>query len=219
MADSLIVNLLAATPLAGTELFVADQAASDVKVTAQQLLDFVHTATPTGSGSSTGNNTGDQVLPTTLPASDVSAWAKAANKPTYTAGEVGAQPAGAYATGSGSAAGVNTGDQTNIPNRVISIASTGTAPVNADTTDLYEITALAAPCVFAAPTGTPVNGQGLMYRVRDVTAIRALSFSAVFAPAGVALPTTTVLGKWMHMAFIYNTTAAKWQLIGLSQEA
>ena len=36
-----------------------------------------------------GSNTGDQVIPTTLPASDVSAWAKAADKPTYTATEVG----------------------------------------------------------------------------------------------------------------------------------
>ncbi len=38
-----------------------------------------------------GSNTGDQIIPTTLPASDVSAWAKAATKPTYTAAEVGAQ--------------------------------------------------------------------------------------------------------------------------------
>ena len=36
-----------------------------------------------------GSNTGDQTLPTTLPASDVSAWAKAATKPSYTATEVG----------------------------------------------------------------------------------------------------------------------------------
>ena len=41
-----------------------------------------------------GANTGDQALPTTLPASDVSAWAKAGVKPTYTATEVGADAAG-----------------------------------------------------------------------------------------------------------------------------
>jgi hypothetical protein len=35
-----------------------------------------------------GSNTGDQVIPTTLPASDVSAWAKSATKPTYTATEL-----------------------------------------------------------------------------------------------------------------------------------
>lgn len=44
----------------------------------------------TGGGTATGTNTGDQVIPTTLPASDVYAWAKAATKPTYTAAEVGA---------------------------------------------------------------------------------------------------------------------------------
>jgi len=38
-----------------------------------------------------GSNTGDQIIPTTLPASDVYAWAKAATKPSYTAAEVGAQ--------------------------------------------------------------------------------------------------------------------------------
>ena len=68
-----------------------------------------------------GSNTGDQTLPTTLPASDVYAWAKALTKPTYTHTEVGAQAAGTYATGTGSASGVNTGDQ------VIPVASS-TAP-------------------------------------------------------------------------------------------
>ena len=41
-----------------------------------------------------GSNTGDQTIPTTLPASDVYAWAKAATKPSYTAGEVGSDAAG-----------------------------------------------------------------------------------------------------------------------------
>lgn len=59
-----------------------------------------------------GTNTGDQVIPTTLPASDVYVWAKAATKPTYTLTELGAQPAGNYATGGGSASGVNTADET-----------------------------------------------------------------------------------------------------------
>ena len=99
-----------------------------------------------------GSNTGDQVLPTTLPASDVSAWAKAATKPTYTYSEVGAAASAhthsyqaadgdllaigglvgtsgllrktaadtwtldtsTFATGSGTASGTNTGDQTTV---------------------------------------------------------------------------------------------------------
>jgi hypothetical protein len=71
-----------------------------------------------------GTNTGDQTLPTSLPASDVYAWAKAATKPTYTYTEVGAQPAGTYATGTGSASGVNTGDQTNISGNAAGLSVT-----------------------------------------------------------------------------------------------
>lgn len=53
-----------------------------------------------------GTNTGDQIIPTTLPASDVYAWAKAATKPTYTNTEVGSP------SGSGTSTGANTGDET-----------------------------------------------------------------------------------------------------------
>jgi hypothetical protein len=40
------------------------------------------------SGSTSGTNTGDQTIPTTLPASDVYAWAKAATKPSYNFSEI-----------------------------------------------------------------------------------------------------------------------------------
>ncbi len=55
----------------------------------------------------TGTNTGDQVIPTTLPASDVYAWAKADTKPTYTATEVGLGNVPNLAF-----SGTNTGDET-----------------------------------------------------------------------------------------------------------
>lgn len=65
--------------------------------TALGNLSGTNTGDETGAGIRTklgittlsGSNTGDQVIPTTLPASDVSAWAKAATKPAYTATEVG----------------------------------------------------------------------------------------------------------------------------------
>lgn len=53
-----------------------------------------------------GSNTGDQVIPTTLPASDVYSWAKAATKPTYTKSEVGLSNVPNLAF-----SGSNTGDQ------------------------------------------------------------------------------------------------------------
>lgn len=55
----------------------------------------------------TGKNIQDGgAVPTTLPASDVSAWAKEAIKPAYTPAEIGSP------SGSGDSSGSNTGDQT-----------------------------------------------------------------------------------------------------------
>lgn len=109
-----------------------------------------------------GTNTGDQTLPTTLPASDVYAWAKAATKPTYTYTEVGAQPAGTYATGTGSASGVNTGDQTNISGNAaglsvtLAVASGGTG-VTTSTGSGNNV--LSTSPTFVTPVlGTPASG-------------------------------------------------------------
>ena len=65
-----------------------------------------------------GTNTGDQTLPTTLPASDVYAWAKASVKPSYNFSEISSSTISAT-TGTFSGAisasnlsGTNTGDET-----------------------------------------------------------------------------------------------------------
>lgn len=99
--------------------------------------------------------------------------------------------------------------------------TTSAAPTpNADTTDIYSLTALAEAAVFGAPTGTPVNGQKLIIRIKDNGTARALSFNASYVAGGVALPTTTVLSKIMHLGFQYNTdnTLNKWQLIAKAEE-
>ena len=109
-----------------------------------------------------GTNTGDQTLPTTLPASDVYAWAKAATKPTYTYTEVGAQPAGTYATGTGSASGVNTGDQTNISGNAaglsvtLAVASGGTG-VTTNTGSGNNVLST-SPTLVTPILGTPTSG-------------------------------------------------------------
>jgi hypothetical protein len=109
-----------------------------------------------------GSNTGDQVLPTTLPASDVSAWAKSATKPTYTYTEVGAQVAGTYATGTGSATGVNTGDQTNISGTAaglsvtLAVASGGTGVTTSSGTGNNVLST--SPTLVTPILGTPTSG-------------------------------------------------------------
>lgn len=100
------------------------------------------------------------------------------------------------------------------------VTSSATPSINTDTTDIFTITALAAAITSMTTnlSGTPVNGQKLIIRVKDDGTARAITWGASFVSRGATLPTTTVLGKYTYCGFIYNSTAAVWDLIALSQE-
>jgi hypothetical protein len=105
--------------------------------------------------------------------------------------------------------------------RVTSITSSATPTPNADTDDVLDITAQAAAAAFGNPTGTPVNGQKLIIRIKDNATGRALTWGSAYVAGGVALPSTTVLSKILTLGFIYNTANAlnKWQCVASAQEA
>lgn len=105
--------------------------------------------------------------------------------------------------------------------RVDGAASSATPTPNADTTDLYSLTAQAAAAAFVNPTGTPSNGQLLTIRIKDNGTARALTWGTAYVAGGVALPATTVLSKILTLGFIWNSDNAlnKWQLIASAQEA
>lgn len=101
----------------------------------------------TGTTACAGN---DSRLSDSRTASDVSAWAKAGTKPTYTYSEVGAQVAGSYPTGSGTCSGTNTGDQTNITGNAAT-ASTANA---LNTANSYQVVNLTSTGRIALANGT-----------------------------------------------------------------
>lgn len=103
--------------------------------------------------------------------------------------------------------------------RVASTASDATPTPNADTTDVYILTALAAGATFGAPTGTPAQGQPLMIRIKDNGTARSLAYNAIFRAIGVSLPTTTVISKTLYIGAIYNSTDTKWDVVSVAQEA
>ena len=117
---------------------------------------------------------------------------------------------------------VSAGDAVKAPlaPRVTTATSSATPTPNADTTDLYSLTAQAAAAAFATPTGTPVNGQPLVIRIKDNATAQALTWSAGYVGGGVALPSTTVLSKILTIQFRYNTDNAlnKWQCLWVAQE-
>ncbi len=101
----------------------------------------------------------------------------------------------------------------------ITTASTATLTIDADVSDFATITAQAEALTIAAPTGSPVEGQKLIIRLKDDGSARAITFNAIFRALGVTLPTTTVVSKITYLGLVYNSTDTKWDIVATKTEA
>ena len=106
-----------------------------------------------------------------------------------------------------------------IVTRVESITTAPSLTPDGDTTDQYEVTALAVGTTINAPAGTPNDGQRLIIRIDDNGSAQTLAWDAIYRVVGTTLPTTTVAGKTLYVGCVYNTNKTKWDVIALSQEA
>lgn len=103
--------------------------------------------------------------------------------------------------------------------RIVSATSyttdTGTS-LDVSTCDIFVVTAQAWALLFNNPSGTPVQWEKLMIRIKDNWTARALTYGSQFrASSDLALPTTTVLSKTLYMGFIYNSTDTKRDLLAV----
>lgn len=105
--------------------------------------------------------------------------------------------------------------------RVTTIVSSATPTVNTDNCDAVSITALATAITSMTTnlTGTPVNFDKLIVRIKDDGTARGITWGASFVAKGQALPTTTVISKLLTVGFIYDSVAATWGCVASSQEA
>lgn len=87
------------------------------------------------------------------------------------------------------------------------------------TNDVVIATALSQATTIAAPTGSPVQGEKLVIRLKDNGTARALTWNAIYRAIGVTLPTTTVISKTVYCGFIYNSTDTKWDCVAVAQES
>jgi len=102
-----------------------------------------------------------------------------------------------------------------ITQRVTTITSSATPTPNANTDDLYKITALASAALLTNPTGTPTDGQALLIRIKDNGTARLLTFDTQYRfSTDQAAPTTTVLSKTIYLGFVWNSTDSKWDCLG-----
>jgi hypothetical protein len=103
-----------------------------------------------------------------------------------------------------------------IKSRITTIADGTSVTINGDTTDiaLQTNTQAAGTLTINAPTGTPFDGQKLVFRLKS-TNVQTFSWNAIFASSNeVVLPvTSTGSGKYDYVGFMYNSINSKWQIL------
>jgi hypothetical protein len=85
--------------------------------------------------------------------------------------------------------------------------------LDVSTTDIFVINSLTAAATFNAPTGSPYNGQKIIFRIKDNGTAKTLTFTpgsngAFRASSDLSLPITTIAGKTLYVGFIYNSIGA-----------
>ena len=103
--------------------------------------------------------------------------------------------------------------------RVTSAASASTLTPDISASDVYAFTALAAGLTINAPTGTPLDGNKLIFRLLDNGTSRALTWNATYTVIGVTLPTATTISKTTYVGCIYNANNTRWDVIAVTTQA
>jgi hypothetical protein len=116
-------------------------------------------------------------------------------------------------------AGTETLTNKRIDPRVTSAASASSLTPSIATADVYAYTALAANLTINAPTGTPVDGDKLIFRLLDNGTARTLTWDATYTVIGVTLPTTTTASKTTYVGCIYNANNTRWDVIAVGTQA
>lgn len=84
--------------------------------------------------------------------------------------------------------------------------------------DQINVTAQASAMLLQNPTGTAIDGWGMVIRLKDNGTARALTYDTQYRAVGVTLPTTTVANKTLYIGMIYNATDTKWDILAIQQE-
>ena len=124
-------------------------------------------------------------------------------------------------TGNLTTAGYISGRQNS---RVSSQTSPASISVDIGTYDQYVVTALANSLSFpASTTGTPLNGNKMIIRIKDNGSAQSLSWttsgSGSYRAVGVTLPTTTISSKVLYVGCIYNSTEAYWYVVAVNVQS
>ena len=110
-------------------------------------------------------------------------------------------------------------NSTRIDPRVSSTTSTSSITPDVSAFDQYCVTAQAATLTFNAPTGTPLDGNRLLFRILDNGTPQTITWNATYTAMGAVLPTLTTANKMIYVGCIYNAANTRWDVIAVTQQA
>lgn len=112
----------------------------------------------------------------------------------------------------------NLGETAKISVRLTASTSPSTLTPDVDNFDIFAVTSLNTNMTIAAPIGTPVNGQGMMFRIKDNGSSRTITWNAIYRAVGVTMPTSTSANKMLYVSARWNEEAQKWDVLSVGRE-
>lgn len=104
--------------------------------------------------------------------------------------------------------------------RVSATASSATLTPNIDNYNIYDQLAQAEALSIANPTGSPRNGDILIFRIKDNGTARAISWGTAYQNvSGLDTLTTTTINKWSTVGCMYESGSSKWLVVSITTEA
>jgi hypothetical protein len=100
--------------------------------------------------------------------------------------------------------------------------TSGTITPSVTSSDFLIAEGLTGAVTFAVPTGTAVNGQRLLIRIKDNGTSRGITWttsSGGYRAVGVTLPTATVISKTTYVGCVYNGTDLFWDVVATVTQA
>lgn len=112
-----------------------------------------------------------------------------------------------------------TGTLRSTPRLSATTTSTTLTP-NIDLYNVYDLTAQATGLTIANPTGTPNNGDPIIFRIKDNGTSQAITYGTAFTNiSGLSTISNTTIGKWHVIAGMWNSAVSKYQIISITTEA
>lgn len=104
--------------------------------------------------------------------------------------------------------------------RVSATASSATLTPNIDNYNIYDQLAQAEALSIANPTGSPRNGDILIFRIKDNGTARAITWGSNYQNvSGLDTLTTTTISKWSTVGCMYESGSTKWLVVSITTEA